>query len=113
MVNMGVEPFLISASLVLVEAQRLVRRICKNCKREYRPDDDLLRALGITEPDARFSRRAGCETCRNTGMKGRVGLYEMMSITDTSRDAITNQMPVNKLKRLAISEGMRTLRMAG
>jgi type IV pilus assembly protein PilB len=113
MVNMGIEPFLVSASLVLVEAQRLVRRICKNCRREYAPDPQLLKALGINDPDAMFSKGTGCETCRNTGKKGRVGLYEIMAITDQLRDAITEGWPVNKLKTLAVKQGMRTLRMAG
>jgi len=111
--NMGVEPFLISASLLLVEAQRLVRRVCKNCKREYFPDPELLAALGVTEPDAKFAKGSGCDVCRGSGNKGRVGLYEIMTVNDELRDAITAQLPVNKLKLLAIRHGMRTLRMAG
>jgi type IV pilus assembly protein PilB len=113
MVNMGIEPFRISASLLLVEAQRLVRRVCKNCKREYEPDAELLKVLGIDDPKARFSKGMGCDTCRGTGKKGRVGLYEIMSVTDELRDAITNQLPTNKMKKLAIESGMTTLRMAG
>ncbi|MGF1571979.1 MAG: type IV-A pilus assembly ATPase PilB [Sumerlaeia bacterium] len=111
--NMGIEPFLISASLILVEAQRLVRRICKNCKEEYKPDESLLRSLGITDEDVMFSRGRGCDKCRNSGQKGRVGLYEIMVVNDAIRDAITQELPVNRLKRLAINSGMRTLRMAG
>jgi type IV pilus assembly protein PilB len=113
MVNMGIEPFLVSASLLLVEAQRLVRRVCKNCRKEYEPEADLLDALGITDPDARFYKGKGCETCRGSGTKGRVGLYEIMKVDDELRDAITNQVPVNQLKRIAVNGGMRTLRMAG
>ncbi len=111
--NMGVEPFLVSASLLLVEAQRLVRRVCKNCKREYEPDKELLAALGVNDGEARFAKGSGCDVCRGTGSKGRVGLYEIMSVTEELRDAITSHMPVNKLKSLAVREGMRTLRMAG
>jgi type IV pilus assembly protein PilB len=111
--NMGVEPFLISASLIMVEAQRLVRRICKNCRREYVPDPELVKALGITEKDPRFYKGAGCEVCRGTGKKGRVGLYEIMVVTDRLRDAITSGVPNNQLKRMAMEEGMRTLRQAG
>lgn len=111
--NMGIEPFLISASLILVEAQRLVRRICKNCKEEYTPDPSLLKSLGITEQDVMFSRGKGCDKCRGSGQKGRVGLYEIMVVNDALRDAITQELPVNRLKRLAVSSGMRTLRMAG
>ncbi|MDK2972011.1 MAG: type pilus assembly protein PilB [Candidatus Sumerlaeota bacterium] len=113
MVNMGIEAFLVSASLVLIEAQRLVRRVCKNCKREYDPDPELLKALGIRDKDVKFSKGGGCEACRNTGKKGRVGLYEVLAVSDVLRDAITAEMPVNRLKMLAIKEGMRTLRMAG
>ncbi len=111
--NMGIEPFLVSASLLMVEAQRLVRRVCKNCKREYEPDKELLTALNITDPDAHFAKGAGCETCRGSGSKGRVGLYEIMVVSDEMRDAITAGLPVNKVKQLAVREGMRTLRMAG
>ena len=113
MTNMGIEPFLISASLLMVEAQRLVRRVCKNCKREYDPDPDLLRALGVKDMGVKFAKGAGCDACRGTGKKGRVGLYEIMTVSDTIKDAITNRIPVNDLKKLAIKEGMRTLRMAG
>ena len=113
LINMGIEPFLVSASLVLIEAQRLVRRVCKNCKQEYKPDDELLEALGVEEDDAMFAKGKGCDTCRGIGTKGRVGLYEIMSVNDALRDAITTQMATNKLKRLAVETGMRTLRMAG
>jgi type IV pilus assembly protein PilB len=113
MTNMGVEPFLVSASLILVEAQRLVRRVCKNCRRDYEPDPALLRALGVYEKDARFYKGTGCEVCRGTGKKGRVGLYEIMTVDDVLKDAITNHMPVNQLKKLAVERGMRTLRGAG
>jgi type IV pilus assembly protein PilB len=111
--NMGIEPFLISASLILVEAQRLIRRICKKCKEEYKPDASLLKSLGIEDPEAMFYRGKGCDVCRGSGQKGRVGLYEIMTVNDAIRDAITQELPVNQLKRLAISSGMRTLRMAG
>ncbi|MEQ8820350.1 MAG: ATPase, T2SS/T4P/T4SS family [Sumerlaeia bacterium] len=110
--NMGVEPFLISASLILVEAQRLSRRVCKNCKSLYDPDPALLQELGL-EPGTQFAKGAGCDTCRGSGNKGRVGLYEIMSVNERLKDAITNATPVNILKKIAIEEGMRSLRMAG
>jgi len=113
MTNMGVEPFLVSASLILVEAQRLVRRVCKNCRREYEPEPGLLKALGVTDPDARFYKGGGCEVCRGTGKKGRVGLYEIMVVDDELKDAITNHTPTNQLKKMAVDRGMRTLRAAG
>ncbi|MCB2153696.1 type IV-A pilus assembly ATPase PilB [bacterium] len=113
MINMGVEPFLVSASLVLIEAQRLVRRVCKNCKEEYKPEADIVAALGIDDEDVMFAKGRGCDTCRGIGTKGRVGLYEIMSVDDDLRDAITSELPTNKLKKLAVEHGMRTLRMAG
>jgi type IV pilus assembly protein PilB len=113
MTNMGVEPFLVSASLILVEAQRLVRRVCKNCRKEYEPDPGLLRALGVDDTDARFYKGLGCDVCRGTGKKGRVGLYEIMTVDDALKDAITNSMPTNQLKKMAVERGMRTLRAAG
>ena len=110
---MGVEPFLVTASLNMIQAQRLVRRICKNCKIEYKPSQDLIDALGITDPNAIFYKGQGCERCRQSGYKGRVGLYEVLAISEKMRDAIIQGAPSNQLKRLAIEEGMETLRMAG
>lgn len=111
--NMGIQPFLISASLLLVEAQRLVRRICKNCRKEYEPDKQFVRSLGIVDDDVMFSKGMGCDVCRGSGQKGRVGIYEIMTVDEVLRDAITNELPVNKLKQLAVKQGLRTLRMAG
>ncbi|MDX2176916.1 MAG: type IV-A pilus assembly ATPase PilB [Candidatus Sumerlaeia bacterium] len=111
--NMGIERFLITAALNLIEAQRLVRRVCKNCKREYKPEAALMETLGIKDPEATFAKGSGCDKCRHTGKKGRVGLYEIMSVSDNLRDEIMNGTPTNKLKKIAMDEGMRTLRGAG
>jgi type IV pilus assembly protein PilB len=111
--NMGIERFLITAALNLVEAQRLVRRICKNCRTEYKPDAELVAGLGLKEKDPVFYKGEGCDKCRGSGCKGRVGLYEVMSVTDSLRNAIMDNLPTNKLKQLAMSEGMTTLRQAG
>ncbi len=113
LVNMGIEPFLVTASLNLVEAQRLGRRICKNCRTEFIPSEDMLVALGVDQTGSVFYRGEGCDRCRQTGYKGRVGFYEIMVISDNMRDKIIQGMPTNQLKKLAIQEGMETLRMAG
>lgn len=112
-INMGVEPFLVTASVNMIQAQRLVRRICSNCKIEYRPSDELIQALGTVPPDAVFRKGEGCERCRQTGFKGRVGLYEVMAVSDKMRDKIINGVSTTALKKMAIEEGMESLRMAG
>jgi len=116
LVNMGVDDFLITASLNMVEAQRLARRICKNCRSEYVPDESEMAVIGIPEaertPDLRLYKGSGCEVCRHSGYKGRVGLYEVMTMDDALRDAIMAKMPTNQLKRLAIKNGMESMRAA-
>jgi type IV pilus assembly protein PilB len=111
--NMGIERFLITAALNLVEAQRLVRRICKNCRAEYKPDPELVQSLGINEENPVFYKGSGCEVCRGSGNKGRVGLYEILELSDNIRNSIMDGMATNKLKKQAIIEGMTTLRAAG
>ncbi|MCX8035998.1 MAG: type IV-A pilus assembly ATPase PilB [Candidatus Sumerlaeia bacterium] len=112
--NMGVEAFLVTASLLCVLAQRLVRRICDQCKEEFRPSLELLKAVGIS-PDQATTLYAGrgCESCHGTGYRRRVALYELMKITDRLRDAIIEGASSSQIKQLAISEGMITLRQAG
>jgi len=112
--NMGVEPFLVTASLNMLVAQRLVRRICIECKTEYSPNAELLSAIGIeTQEGQAIYQGGGCQNCNGTGYRGRLALYEVMVITDTIRDAVIAGAATNKLKQLAIQEGMETLRMAG
>jgi type IV pilus assembly protein PilB len=113
LINMGVESFLVTASLNLVQAQRLVRRTCTNCRVEYRASDELVQALRLENPDTILYRGDGCERCRQTGYKGRVGLYEVMVITDEMRDAVLNGISAQHLKRMAMDNSMETLRGAG
>lgn len=113
LVNMGVEPFLVTASLLMVQAQRLVRRICTQCRVDFKPSEDLVQALNLKDSEALFYKGEGCDRCRQTGYKGRVGLYEVMSLDDQMRDAILNGVPAQHLKKLAAEKGMETLRMAG
>lgn len=112
--NMGVEPFLVTASVIMIVAQRLVRKICENCKDEYVPTEDIIKAVGLVDPgSAKFMRGMGCDRCRMTGYKGRAALYEVMVVTDKMRDLIIEGSSSTQLKRLAIEEGMETLRKAG
>ncbi len=114
LVNMGVEPYLIGAALNMILAQRLVRRVCSKCKQAYEPARTLRKAiekmgLEVTE----FYKGAGCRKCRNTGFSGRVGIHEIMVLTDELRDAIVAGKSVIDLRRIAGSQGMITLRQDG
>lgn len=115
LINMGVEPYLVAATLLMSLAQRLVRRICENCKETYTPSSEVLKALGIEENmgKVKFCRGKGCPQCHHTGYRGRVALYELMVITDKLRDLILQRAPSNLIKEQAIKEGMQTLRQAG
>jgi type IV pilus assembly protein PilB len=116
LMNMGIEPFLVASSLNLVCAQRLVRRVCANCKE---PDDVPLPALeqiGFSPEDAKAIkpfRGKGCDKCNGTGYKGRVGLYEVMEITDELRELVLVGASALELRRKAVEEGMITLRGSG
>jgi type IV pilus assembly protein PilB len=117
LLNMGIEPFLVATSVQLICAQRLVRRICKNCKEEAEtPSPTALLELGY-EPEEvetlRVFRGAGCKICNGSGYKGRVGLYEVMEITPQIKDAIITNATSVELKKVAIANGMITLRRSG
>jgi type IV pilus assembly protein PilB len=114
--DMGVPTFLITATVEAILAQRLVRRVCVACKEEVPASEDLLSELGMKLTDVagrRFFRGRGCETCNNTGYKGRVGLYELMIVNDTIRDMIMQNASVDDLRKTAVGFGMITLRESG
>jgi len=114
--DMGVQPFLITATVEAVLAQRLVRRVCKKCREETRPSAELLADLGLTPDDVadkKFFRGQGCEVCNNTGYKGRVGLFELMIVNDEIRDMIVRNASTDELRDAAVSYGMVPLRTAG
>jgi type IV pilus assembly protein PilB len=116
LIDMGCEPFLVAASLEGVLAQRLVRTICKDCKSPYEPNEAILSQLGISAHelgDKQFFTGAGCDTCGQTGYRGRRGLYELLNITDPIRELITARAPSVVLKQKAIELGMNTLREDG
>ncbi|TWT46814.1 Type II/IV secretion system protein [Botrimarina hoheduenensis] len=114
--DMGVPTFMITATVESILAQRLVRRICANCKEPYEPSGELLADLEMKPEDIkgkRFYRGAGCEICNNTGYKGRVGLFELMVMTNKLRDLIMQNCRTEELRVAAEEEGMTTLRLAG
>ena len=115
--EMGVEPFNISASVVGVLAQRLVRRVCSECKQPTNADPDVLRRLGLPEAEVRgagLRRGAGCVRCGGTGYKGRMGIHELMVIDDPLRRAIGAGETASELRDVALGEsGMKTLRQDG
>ena len=107
--DIGVEPFVTGSAVIGVVAQRLVRRLCTGCRRQYTPDADVLRALNITEVDAAslpFYKATGCDQCNHTGYRGRVGIYEVMKITDKLRRLISARSSEDALREEAISGGM-------
>jgi len=116
LMNMGIEPFLVSSSVNLICAQRLVRRICTQCKQENPSPPAALIKVGFSAEDAETVlpvHGAGCEKCNGTGYKGRVGLYEVMEVTDGLRELILVGASGLELRRKAIEEGMVSLRMSG
>jgi type IV pilus assembly protein PilB len=116
LMNMGIEPFLVASSLNLVCAQRLVRRICKNCTEPHSTPAPALMQAGFSADDAKVvvpNRGKGCEKCNNTGYKGRVGLYEVMEVTDELRELILVGASALELRRKAVDDGMITLRHSG
>ena len=113
LLDMGVEAFLIASAVVGVQAQRLVRLICPKCKESYTPPKDAVRRLGIDIEDGAevtFSRGRGCDHCKGTGYKGRVGIYELMPVTDKVRDLMLARASSYAIKDAAIESGMKTLR---
>jgi type IV pilus assembly protein PilB len=116
LMNMGIEPFLVASSVHLICAQRLVRRVCSNCKEPSPQTPEALVQAGFTEADANEvtpMKGAGCDKCNTTGYKGRVGLYEVMAIGDELKELILVGASGMELRRKAIEEGMITLRMSG
>ncbi len=116
LVDMGCEPFLVSASLEGILAQRLVRTICKECKTPYEPNEAILNQLGISAHelgDKQFFTGGGCPVCAHSGYRGRRGLYELLNVTDPIRELITGRAPSVVLKQKAVELGMNTLREDG
>lgn len=116
LLDMNVEPFLISASLEGVLAQRLVRKICPNCKTPYEPSESVLQQIGLSPHDIGdkvFYYGKGCESCNGTGYRGRKGIYELLDITEPIRELINQRAPSVVIRQKAIELGMTTLRQDG
>jgi type IV pilus assembly protein PilB len=116
LLNMGVEPFLVTASVQLVEAQRLIRKICVACKEQVPTPKEELRLLGAKDEEidtATCFKGRGCEKCGGNGYKGRIAVYEVMAFSETLRELVLQGASAVELKAEAIRQGMRTLRMSG
>jgi type IV pilus assembly protein PilB len=121
--NMGIEPFMVTTSVLVIQAQRLVRKLCKDCKYEIKPRSEQIAQFGIApdvlrrlelpqiqEKNILFYRGKGCEACNGTGMKGRVGVYEVLKMTERLREIILNGGSTDDIRKQAIDDGMLSLR---
>ena len=116
LLDLGLEPFLITATVEGIVSQRLVRLICPRCKEEFTPTEEMLMELGLTGDMVAgrvFYHGAGCEYCRQTGYSGRTGIYEIMLLDDETRELIMQRRSTNLLREAARKRGMRTLRESG
>ena len=116
LMNMGIEPFLVATSVNLIQAQRLIRRVCKDCRREHPTPPEALMEVGFSADEAQTLKTfkgKGCSTCNNTGYKGRIGLYEVMEVNDEIRELILIGASALELRKKAIEDGMITLRESG
>lgn len=112
LIDMGLEPFLISSSLILIVAQRLVRQICPKCKEGYSPTPTALRDLGL-DSSTKFFRGKGCPVCKNTGFIGRIGIFEVLVLNETIRKMVEERNSADAIKKKAIELGLKTLREDG
>src|SRR5438067_1421745 len=112
--DMGIEPFLISSSMLMTCAQRLVRKICTNCREEFMPEPEIFTSLGL-EPKAEsvFYRGSGCDRCKGRGYLGRLAIIEALTVTEAIRRLIMKRASAAVIKNQAVTEGMKTLRMVG
>jgi type IV pilus assembly protein PilB len=116
LLDLGLEPFLVTATMEGVIAQRLIRKICNLCKTEYKPTEEQLMELELRTDDVAgktFYYGKGCSVCNNTGYKGRMGLYEIMTLDDDMKDMIVQHASTQQLRLEAKKRGMRTLRQCG
>ncbi len=116
LLDLGIEPYLLTATLEGIVSQRLIRKICENCKEPYEPNEAQLRELGLAEDDIKgkkFYYGRGCAKCNNTGYRGRTGIFEIMTLNDEIRDLIMNRASTNLLRVAAQKAGMKLLRYSG
>lgn len=113
LIDMGIEPFLISSSVIGILAQRLIRVICKDCRQKYAPSDDVLRQLGVKKEGMTFYKGNGCTSCKNTGYVGRSGIFEFLHISEDIKKLVVSKASADEIGKKALAEGMRTLREDG
>jgi type II secretory ATPase GspE/PulE/Tfp pilus assembly ATPase PilB-like protein len=113
LIEMGVEPFLVSSTMIGAMAQRLVRRVCPKCKELYEPDPANLPRDLILDPGQKLARGVGCPNCRGTGYRGRTGLYELMVMSDIIGEKIIDRAPTPQIIAAARATGLRLLREDG
>ncbi len=114
LIDMGIEPFLVSSSIVGVLAQRLVRVLCEKCKKSYKPSKELLKALNLpTDKSYKFYSVGGCDECRKTGYTGRIGVFELMVVSDAIKEMVLKEGSASRIKEKAMQEKMITLRIDG
>jgi type IV pilus assembly protein PilB len=116
LIDMGVEPFLIASAVILILAQRLIRKICNECKEQIQVHPQLLIDLGIPPDEVKtfpVFKGKGCPICSNTGYKGRLGLYEVMPMKEEIKELVLSRASTSEIKKEAIRLGMKTLRQSG
>ncbi|MBN1521578.1 MAG: Flp pilus assembly complex ATPase component TadA [Candidatus Aureabacteria bacterium] len=114
LIDMGVEPFLISSSLKCVVAQRLIRLLCPKCREPYKPDMEILKKLDLSPTrEYTFFREKGCDSCKQTGYKGRMGIFEIMLVNDEIKEMIVHKESSNRIMKACVANGMKTLRQDG
>jgi type IV pilus assembly protein PilB len=116
LIEMGIEPFLVASAIDCVQAQRLARRLCAECKEPYKPTKKALEEIGFPLEDGEIPtlyRPKGCSKCNGTGYKGRIGIYEVMLVSETIERLAVEKATAEQIKKVALEEGMRTLRMDG
>ena len=115
LLDLGVEPYLVSSSLIAIMAQRLLRKVCPDCKKEYKPAPHELRELGLGDSSSQtiFYIGAGCDKCFQTGYRGRTGIYELMLVNEEIQNLIYQRATAGAIKKFALDAGLQTLRMDG
>ena len=116
LIDMGIEPFLVTSSVIAILAQRLVRTVCSECGESYMPDEEILNGIGLSPEMAKgkkIYRAKGCRNCLNTGYKGRSGIFELMILDDSINDLILKTSDSNSIEHMAVERGMLTLRQDG
>jgi len=117
LLDMGIEPYLVSSSLLGVMAQRLVRRVCQDCRQAYSPPESEVREIGLTPQGVQgkpfYQPGPGCETCHGKGYRGRTGIHELLLFSDATRALVMQRADAAAIRRAALEDGMPTLRDDG